>query len=164
MIPLRSPPGWGGNLHLLYRSIGSWELWLIAAEAEMVERIDAVPLWLQPQLPLAEMVEIVQVQPQLAETCEMFQRAKVETVPLRLQLVLLVDWTEELSQACRSVSIDRRIDRADDSGIQLQLEWVVARPPALLPSPLLPAEVLQTTSWESDRRPGEVLPAKTIPL
>lgn len=82
---------------------------------ERVERIDAVPLWLQPQLPLAEMVEIVQVQPQLAETCEMFQRAEVETVPLRLQLVLSADWTEELSQACRLVSIDWRIDRESEA-------------------------------------------------
>jgi hypothetical protein len=56
------------------------------------------------------------------------------------------------------VSVQRirlRKNRADDYGIQLQLEWVVARPPALLPSPLLLAEVLQATSRESDRRPGE---------
>lgn len=70
----------------------------------------------------------------------------VETVPLQLQLLLSVEWTEEFSQACQSVSIDRRIDRANDFGIQLQLAWVVARPPALLPSPLLLAEVLQATS------------------
>jgi hypothetical protein len=61
------------------------------------------------------MVEIVQVQPPLAETLEMSQRAEVEMVPLPLQLVLSVDWTEELSQACRSVSIDRRIDRESEA-------------------------------------------------
>ena len=113
------------------------------------------------------MVEMVRLQlPEMNWMDRLFEirRAEVETVPLQLQLVLSVDWTEELSQACRSLSIDQRIDRADDVGIQLQLEWVVARPPALLPSPLLLAEVLQATSWESDRRPGEVLPARMIPL